>query len=231
MAIEARAARDQEGAIPVRDVTVAGSLAVPGRASGIVIFAHGSGSGRFSPRNRAVARVLLEAGLATLLIDLLTPAEEAEDLRTARLRFDVWLLAGRVIGAIDWLGQGEAEGLGAGVGELPVRCFGASTSAAAALIAAAERRSRVGAVVSRGGRPDLAADALPQVTAPTLLIVGRNDTGVIELNRRAQALLGGESRLEIVPGAGHRFEEPGALERVASLTRAWFGRHLRASPR
>jgi dienelactone hydrolase len=231
MAIEARAARDQEGAIPVRDVTVAGSLAVPGRASGIVIFAHGSGSGRFSPRNRAVARVLLEAGLATLLIDLLTPAEEAEDLRTARLRFDVWLLARRVIGAIDWLRQGEAEGLAAGVGELPVGCFGASTGAAAALIAAAERRSRVGAVVSRGGRPDLAADALPQVTAPTLLIVGGNDTVVIELNRHAQALLGAESRLEIVPGAGHLFEEPGALERVASLTRAWFVRHLRAGPR
>jgi dienelactone hydrolase len=231
MAIEARAARDQEVAIPVRDVTLAGSLAVPGRASGIVIFAHGSGSGRFSPRNRAVGRVLLEAGLATLLIDLLTPAEEAEDLRTARLRFDVWLLARRVIGAIDWLGQGEAEGLAAGVGELSVGCFGASTGAAAALIAAAERRSRVGGVVSRGGRPDLAADALPQVTAPTLLIVGGNDTVVIELNRRAQALLGGESRLEIVPGAGHLFEEQGALERVASLTRAWFVRHLRAGPR
>jgi putative phosphoribosyl transferase len=231
MPIEARAVRDQEVAIPVRDVTVAGSLAVPGRASGIVIFAHGSGSGRFSPRNRAVARVLLEAGLATLLIDLLTPAEEAEGLRTARLRFDVWLLTGRVIGAIDWLGQGEAEGLEAGVGELTVGCFGASTGAAAALIVAAERRSRVGAVVSRGGRPDLAADALPQVTAPTLLIVGGNDTVVNELNRRAQALLGGESRLEIVPGAGHLFEEPGALERVASLTRAWFVRHLRTSLR
>ena len=226
MPSEPHALERQQVAIQVANVKLAGTLVVPTRARGIVVFAHGSGSGRFSPRNQAVAQVLIDAGFATLLIDLLTTAEEAEDLRTARLRFDVWLLGRRVIGAIDWLGHEEAEAVGAAVGELPVGCFGASTGAAAALIAAAERPSRVEAVVSRGGRPDLAADLLPRVTAPTLLIVGGNDSVVIELNRRAQALLGGESRLEIVPGAGHLFEEPGALERVASLTRAWFCRHL-----
>ena len=226
MQTEARAVQTHEVAIPVGDVTVAGSLSVPSSSRGIIVFAHGSGSGRFSPRNRAVAQVLLDAGFATLLIDLLAPAEEQEDLRTARLRFDVRLLGARVIGAIDWLSQGEADDFASGVGELQVGCFGASTGAAAALIAAAERRSRVGAVVSRGGRPDLAADALPRVVAPTLLIVGGNDPVVIELNRRAQALLAGESQLELVPGAGHLFEEPGALERVAVLTRAWFSRHL-----
>ncbi|MEA2254927.1 MAG: putative phosphoribosyl transferase, partial [Solirubrobacteraceae bacterium] len=195
--------------VPLGEVTLAGALSVPPAARGVVVFAHGSGSGRFSPRNRAVAGVLAEAGLATLLMDLLTPAEEAEDLRTGRLRFDVRLLGERVIGAIDWLASHAA------VGELAVGCFGASTGAAAALIAAAERPERVGAVVSRGGRPDLARDALPRVTAATLLIVGGRDTEVIALNRFAQSLLAGESRLEIVPGAGHLFEEPGALERVA----------------
>ena len=226
MPTEPHALERQQVAIPVTNVKLAGTLSVPAGARGIVVFAHGSGSGRFSPRNQAVAQVLIDAGFATLLIDLLTTAEEAEDLRTARLRFDVWLLGQRVIGAIDWLGQEEAEAVGAAVGGLPVGCFGASTGAAAALIAAAERPSRVDAVVSRGGRPDLAADVLPRVVAPTLLIVGGNDSVVIELNRRAQALLGVESRLEIVPGAGHLFEEPGTLERVASLTRAWFCRHL-----
>ena len=162
-------AQDQEIAIPVGSVDVAGSLSVPAGARGIVVFAHGSGSGRFSVRNRAVAQALLDAGFATLLIDLLTPAEEAEDLRTGRLRFDVRLLAERVIGAIDWL-SGDGNGvLPSGLGDLPVGCFGASTGAAAALIAAAERRERVSAVVSRGGRPDLAANALPRVIAPTLL--------------------------------------------------------------
>jgi pimeloyl-ACP methyl ester carboxylesterase len=226
MPAEARTAQDQEVAIPVGEVTVAGSLSVPSRASGVVVFAHGSGSGRFSARNRAVARVLLEAGFATLLIDLLTPTEEAEDLRTARLRFDVGLLGERVICAIDWLSGEEGGLLPSGLGNLPVGCFGASTGAAAALIAGAERPSRVRAVVSRGGRPDLAAGALARVTAPTLLIVGGNDPVVIELNERAQALLAGESRLVIVPGAGHLFEEPGALEQVAGLTRDWFLRHL-----
>jgi dienelactone hydrolase len=206
--------------VPLGEVTLAGALSVPPAARGVVVFAHGSGSGRFSPRNRAVAGVLAEAGLATLLMDLLTPAEEAEDLRTGRLRFDVRLLGERVIGAIDWLASHAA------VGELAVGCFGASTGAAAALIAAAERPERVGAVVSRGGRPDLARDALPRVTAATLLIVGGRDTEVIALNRFAQSLLAGESRLEIVPGAGHLFEEPGALERVAVLARDWFLEHL-----
>lgn len=184
------------------------------------MFAHGSGSGRFSPRNRAVAEVLVEAGLATLLMDLLTREEEAEDQRTARLRFDVQLLGDRVIGTIDWLSR-EPD-----VGELSVGCFGASTGAAAALIAAGERSRRVAAVVSRGGRPDLAAHALTRVTAPTLLIVGGRDTEVIRLNRSAQAELTGESKLVIVPGAGHLFEEPRALEKVAALARDWFLAHL-----
>jgi dienelactone hydrolase len=207
------------------DAELTGILAVPPDAGGVVVFAHGSGSGRLSPRNRAVAAELQHAGLATVLMDLLTPAEEAEDIRTARLRFDVGLLGERVIAAIDWL---AAE---PGVAELPMGCFGASTGAAAALIAAAARTERVAAVVSRGGRPDLAGPALPRVTAPTLLIVGGRDTEVIRLNRAAQALLGGPSRLEIVPGAGHLFEEPGALQRVTELARDWFLTHLVDRPR
>jgi putative phosphoribosyl transferase len=183
------------------------------------VFAHGSGSGRFSPRNRAVAGVLVAAGLATLLMDLLTAEEEAEDVRTARLRFDIPLLAERVVYAIDWL---SSEAI---LSALPVGCFGASTGAAAALIAAAERPGRVAAVVSRGGRPDLAGDALPRVQAPTLLIVGGRDAEVIRLNQKAQSLLG-RVRLEIVPGATHLFEEPGALEQVAMLAREWFLRYL-----
>jgi putative phosphoribosyl transferase len=214
--------------IPVDDVLLEGVLAVPPHARGIVVFAHGSGSGRHSPRNRAVADVLVEAGFGTLLLDLLTVEEEAEDLRTARLRFDIRLLADRVIGAIDWLDADAIVGdLPPRLRELPVGTFGASTGAAAALIAAAERPHRVRAVVSRGGRPDLAGDALPRVTAPTLLIVGSRDIDVLRLNRQAQARLGGESRLEIVPGASHLFEEPGALERVAALARDWFEQHLR----
>jgi dienelactone hydrolase len=206
--------------IPVSDVRLAGDLTVPAEGRGLVVFAHGSGSGRFSPRNRAVADALVQAGLATLLMDLLTREEEAEDMRTARLRFDVRLLGERVIGTIDWLAS-EPE-----VGSLPIGCFGASTGAAGALIAAAERPERVGAVVSRGGRPDLAADALPRVRAPTLLIVGGTDTEVLRLNRLAQERLAGESELVIVPGAGHLFEEPGALEKVAALARDWFLQHL-----
>jgi putative phosphoribosyl transferase len=206
--------------VSVDDARLAGDLCVPPGARGLVLFAHGSGSGRFSPRNRSVAEVLVDAGLATLLIDLLTPAEEAEDLRTARLRFDVQLLGDRVIGTIDWLASDPD------LTELTVGCFGASTGAAAALIAAAERPQRLAAVVSRGGRPDLAADALPRVSAPTLLIVGGRDGEVIRLNRFAQAQLAGDSRLVIVPGAGHLFEEPGALEKVAELTRDWFLQHL-----
>ena len=201
---------------------LAGDLAVPRAARGVVVFAHGSGSGRFSPRNRAVAQALFRAGLATLLLDLLTSEEEAEDLRTARLRFDIPLLSERVIGAIDWLTSDATAG------RPRVGCFGASTGAAAALTAAAERPERVAAVVSRGGRPDLARDVLPRVKAPTLLIVGERDPQVVQLNRLAQASLAGESRLEIVSGAGHLFEEPGALERVAVLAREWFLEHLQA---
>jgi dienelactone hydrolase len=206
--------------IPADGVRLAGDLVVPSGARGVVVFAHGSGSGRFSPRNRAVAGVLVRAGLATLLMDLLTSGEEAVDLRTRQLRFDVDLLGRRVIATIDWLGA-EAT-----TKDLPVGCFGASTGAAAALIAAAERPARVGAVVSRGGRPDLAGEALRRVTAPTLLIVGGNDVDVLRLNQAAMAALAGEARLEVVPGATHLFEEPGALERVAILARDWFVQHL-----
>jgi putative phosphoribosyl transferase len=210
-------------------VALEGALVVPPRARGIVVFAHGTGSGRFSPRNRAVARTLNAASLATLLIDLLTAEEEEEeaDLRTAELRFDVGLLGERVVAAIDWLALDASVGdLPPSLGRLPVGCFGASTGAAAALIAAARRPDRVAAVVSRGGRPDLAGDVLARVTAPTLLIVGGRDTEVVRLNRLAQGRLGGEPRLEIVPGAGHLFEEPGALDRVAELARDWFVAHL-----
>jgi putative phosphoribosyl transferase len=213
--------------IPVGDVGLAGILTLPRATKGVVVFAHGSGSGRLSPRNRFVADALVEAGFGTLLVDLLTPEEEAEDLVTRRLRFDVRLLADRVIGAIDWLDADAVVGdLPPRLRHLPLGCFGASTGAAAALIAAAERPDRIAAVVSRGGRPDLAGDALRQVRAPTLLIVGSSDPEVLELNRQAQRLLSSESQLEIVPGAGHLFEEPGALERVAELTRDWCERHL-----
>jgi dienelactone hydrolase len=212
--------RESQIQIPAGRVLLEGNLTMPSGASGIVLFAHGSGSGRFSPRNRAVAAVLVRAGLATLLMDLLTDEEEAVDLATGGLRFDIGLLAQRVIGAVDWLAADATAK------ELPLGCFGASTGAAAALIAAAERPTRVGAVVSRGGRPDLAGDALLRVTAPTLLIVGGNDPQVLQLNRRALDALGGEARLEIVPGATHLFEEPGALERVTVLARDWFLRHL-----
>jgi dienelactone hydrolase len=218
--VSRQATAEQVVEIPAQDVRLTGTLTVPSVVQGVVVFAHGSGSGRFSPRNRAVAGVLVDAGLATLLMDLLTPDEEAEDTRTARLRFDIPLLAARVVSAIDWL---PSEPI---LDDLPVGCFGASTGAAAALIAAAERPERIAAIVSRGGRPDLAGEALPRVAVPTLLIVGGRDTDVIEINRQAQALLGGESRLEIVPGASHLFEEPGALEQVAALARDWFLRHL-----
>jgi dienelactone hydrolase len=207
--------------VPVGEVRLAGDLSVPPDARGLVVFAHGSGSGRFSPRNRAVADFLVRSGLATLLMDLLTAEEEAEDLRTARLRFNVRLLGDRVTGTIDWLASSGD------VRDLPLGCFGASTGAAAALIAAAERPQRVAAVVSRGGRPDLAGEALRRVTAPTLLIVGGRDAEVLELNRLAQAELKGESQLVVVPGASHLFEEPGALEKVAMLARDWFLEHLR----
>jgi putative phosphoribosyl transferase len=223
---------EREVEVPTGPVTVAGLLSVPMDVRGTIVFAHGSGSGRFSPRNRAVARVLLQAGFATLVMDLLTADEEVNEIRNqGRLRFDVGLLAERVTGAIDSLTYDATIGdIPTILGELPVGTFGASTGAAAALIAAAERPLRVGAVVSRGGRPDLAGDTLRRVTAPTLLIVGGRDTEVIELNRRAQALLGGRSRLVIVPGASHLFEEPGALEQVAAEARDWFLEHLAGRP-
>ena len=197
-------------------VTLQGDLQAPHGARGVILFAHGSGSSRFSKRNRYVARVLNEAGLATLLIDLLTRQEELVDQRTAQFRFDLPMLATRLVDAVDWL-QREPQ-----THDLPLGLFGASTGAGAALIAAAQRPERVGAVVSRGGRPDLAVDALPQVTAPTLLIVGGEDQEVIELNREAMAQMQADVRLEIVPGASHLFEEPGALEVVAEMARDWF---------
>lgn len=199
-----------------------GTLAIPEAATGIVVFAHGSGSSRHSPRNRHVAAGLREARLATLLFDLLTAEEEQADLVARRLRFDVALLAMRLVGAVEWMSD-TAE-----VRDLRVGCFGSSTGAAAALIAAAERPNRIAAVVSRGGRPDLAASALPLVTAPTLLIVGGNDPEVLELNQEAFRELRGERRLEVVPGAGHLFEEPSALDQVIRLARAWFLDHLGA---
>jgi dienelactone hydrolase len=197
-------------------VRLTGDLAVPEGAVAVVAFAHGTGSGRHSPRNRLVAERLNQVRLATLLLDLLTEEEEATDVRTLELRFDVALLADRFTAAVDWLGQEESTRL------LPIGCFGASTGAAAALIAAARRPDVVRAVVARGGRPDLAGQALPSVTAPTLLIVGADDSVVLDLNRQAQAELRCESALEIVPGASHLFEEPGALEAVADLACAWF---------
>src|SRR4030081_3891916 len=181
------AAREYAVEIPADEVVLHGDLTVPSDALGIVVFAHGSGSGRCSSRNRAVANVLVQAGLATLLMDLLTAEEETIDLRTRHLRFDVALLGGRVITTIDWLAADPSSG------ELPLGCFGASTGAAAALIAAAERPDRVGAVVSRGGRPDLAGEALRRVTAPTLLIVGGEDPDVLRLNDQALAALPGEA--------------------------------------
>lgn len=197
-----------------------GDLVMPPRASGLVVFAHGSGSSRFSGRNRAVARVLQLGGFATLLMDLLTQEEDAVDQQTREYRFDVDLLGRRVIAAIGW--AQDVPMLAA----LPVGCFGASTGAAAALIAAAERPEAVRAVISRGGRPDLADEALPRVVAPTLLIVGGADEAVIDLNRSAMSRLRAPVQLEIVPGATHLFEEPGALETVSRLARDWCVRYL-----
>lgn len=202
-------------------VMLEGYFALPDHPCGVVVFAHGSGSGRQSPRNRFVAQELQSTGLATLLIDLLTEAEEQAERYTRHLRFDIGLLAGRLVGATDWL---AAEPRTA---QLAVGYFGASTGGGAALVAAAERSDRVAAVVSRGGRPDLAGDALPLVIAPTLLIVGGSDESVIEMNEWALARLGSSTkRLQIVPGATHLFEEPGALETVAQLAAGWFKRYL-----
>ena len=211
--------------MPVRveagGVELEGNLVVPEGATGVVLFAHGSGSSRHSSRNRYVAGELQSAGLATLLIDLLTAKEEAVDARTAHLRFDSGMLAERLVGATDWLNRGaDTQGLTVG-------CFGASTGGGAALVAAAERPDAVGAVVSRGGRPDLAGEALPRVRAPTLLIVGGDDVPVIGMNEEAMSSMRDvEVRLEIVPGATHLFEERGKLEIVARLARDWFLRFL-----
>jgi dienelactone hydrolase len=198
-----------------------GDLTIPERAVGLVLFAHGSGSSRFSTRNRAVAQALENGGFATLLLDLLTREEEAIDVRTCEYRFDIDRLGDRVVAAIDWA-SGKHE-----VAALPIACFGASTGAAAALIAAAERPNAVRAVISRGGRPDLAGNALPYVQAPTLLIVGGADDAVIELNQQAMRRMRALVSLEIVRGATHLFEEPGTLEEVSRLALAWCRHHLR----
>lgn len=203
------------------DVTLEGNLVIPYSAIGIVLFAHGSGSSRYSPRNRYVAEVLQQAGLATLLLDLLTLEEEEIDLRTRHLRFDIGLLASRLVGATDWLLQNPDTQ------QLKIGYFGASTGAGAALVAAAKRGEVVKAIVSRGGRPDLAGSALPEVKAPTLLIVGGDDLPVIAINEDAIAQLHSIKRLEIVPGATHLFPEPGKLAAVAHLAREWFTHYLK----
>lgn len=210
----------QEVSIPIDEGILFGRLEVPERAIGLVVFAHGSGSSRFSPRNRFVAELLKEAGLATLLVDLLTVREERVDESTGHYRFDIPMLGRRLIAVTDWVGASE-------VASLPLGYFGASTGAAAALLAAAQRPEIVRAVVSRGGRPDLAADAFDRVRAATLLIVGGDDEPVLGMNRQAlQALRSPVKELRVVPGATHLFEEPGALEIVARHSAEWFRRHL-----
>ena len=212
---------EQSLEIPAAGVTLAAEVAVPAGAAGLVLFAHGSGSSRHSSRNRYVARELQNAGLATALADLLTPDEERADAQSGQYRFDIDKLSVRVIALTDWLlGHDATAGFSVGL-------FGASTGAAAALVAAAARPFTVQAVVSRGGRPDLAGEFLRLVFQPTLLIVGGYDATVIELNRNATQVLPVETRLEIVPGATHLFEEPGALEQAARLARDWFLRHLK----
>jgi len=202
------------------DRILIGDLTAPPRSRAVVVFAHGGGSSRLSPRNRQVARFMHDHGLATLLLDLLTADEEAADRYTGHLRFDVELLARRLDVAVDWVRQHPR------LGELPSVYFGASTGAAAALIAAADDPDSAHAVVSRGGRPDLAGERLGRVRCPTLLIVGGNDPKVLELNRRALAALPGEASLEVVAGASHLFEEPGALEQVSALATHWLETHL-----
>jgi dienelactone hydrolase len=219
-----RQTTQREVLVTAGDARLHGTLAIPERAAGLVMFAHGSGSSRHSPRNRHVARLLQESGLATLLMDLLTPQEAPIDASTGRLRFDIGLLAARLVGATDWIErQPDTRAL-------PLGLFGASTGAAAALVAAARRPEGIHAVVSRGGRPDLAGLSLPAVRAATLLVVGGADRAVIPLNCQALDRLGAaEKHLEIVPGAGHLFEEPGALEQVAALARDWLLEHLKRS--
>jgi putative phosphoribosyl transferase len=202
--------------------SLSGNLTIPNNSTGLVLFAHGSGSSRHSPRNQFVARTINRAGLGTLLFDLLTPEEEARDVHTREHRFNIDLLAKRLVAATKWARQQEETR------DLRIGYFGSSTGAAAALVAAAELPQDVGAVVSRGGRPDLAGDALQKVQVPTLLIVGGNDDIVIELNEMARDQMRSEVKLEIVPGATHLFQEPGALEKVAKLASDWFNAHLAA---
>ena len=208
--------------IPAGRATLDGNLTIVDGATALVLFAHGSGSSRHSPRNQFVARTLNNSGLATLLFDLLTPDEELIDMRTAELRFNIGLLAERLVHATRWARQEQQTC------DLRIGYFGSSTGGGAALVAAAALPQDVGAVVSRGGRPDLAGEALPKVQAPTLLIVGGNDDIVIELNEQARDRMRCEVKLEIVPGATHLFEEPGALERVAQLASDWFSLHATA---
>jgi putative phosphoribosyl transferase len=212
-------------AIPVGDVVLEGDLVLPEEARGAVVFAHGSGSSRHSPRNRQVASALNEVGVGTLLVDLLTAREDKVDRSTGKLRFDIELLARRLIGIVDWLRKNPETA------DQPIGLFGASTGAAAALVTAAVWPDDIAAVVSRGGRPDLALGVLSHVRAPTLLVVGGADTTVLELNRQALEALQTEKRLEIVPGATHLFEEPGTLDEVARLAADWFARHLHADDR
>jgi dienelactone hydrolase len=207
-------------AVPAGNVRLEGNLVIPDRATGIVLFAHGSGSSRHSIRNRFVAGELRTGGLATLLFDLLSAEEESIDIRTTHLRFDIALLAERLMQAMDWVAENDETK------DLRMGLFGSSTGAGAALVAASQRPDLTGAVVSRGGRPDLAGSALEEVEAPTLLIVGGGDKQVIELNRQAMSQLHCEKKMEIVPRASHLFEEPGALEAVAGMARDWFQGHL-----
>lgn len=219
-AVKSAAEKTGEVRIAAGSVVLSGELLVPPEATGIVLFAHGSGSSRFSPRNQSVARVIREAGVGTVLFDLLTREEEAIDMLTRRLRFDISLLARRLVDVTNWLAREPATS------RLRPGYFGSSTGGGAALVAAAALGEKVGAVVSRGGRPDLAGDALPLVQAPTLLIVGGLDYQVIEMNQEALAKLQCEKRLEIVPGATHLFEEPGTLAQVAHLAADWFREYL-----
>ncbi len=214
--------RSQDVEIHIADVTLHGILAIPNQAHAIVLFAHGAGSSRFSPRNQYVARILQGSGLATLLMDLMTEREERSDAVTRTLAFDIPFLAERVEAATDWVLSNDATK------DLRIGYFGASTGAGAALMAAAHKPDVVGAVVSRGGRPDLAAEVLPDVRAPTLLIVGGWDTPVIEMNREAAARLQVENKLVIIPDATHLFEEPGKLDEVADYASQWFTRYLTA---
>ena len=209
----------EEVQIQAGPAALSGNLSIPENATALVLFVHGSGSSRHSPRNQFVARTLNNAGLATLLFDLLTPEEEAIDARTAELRFNIKLLAKRLVHATNWAKQQQQTR------DLRIGYFGSSTGGGAALVAAAERPQDIGAVVSRGGRPDLAGEALPKVQVPTLLIVGGDDDIVIELNEQARDRMRCEVKLEIIPGATHLFEEPGALERVAQLASDWFLLH------